>query len=915
MNDPIGRTGQSPVRQNMVRFLDRSIQSGLLLALVVLPLGFQRFLILFPLDVFPFSAITPAPLLTRHTPLNFKEALAAFVAIYVLALWLARTLLAGRLRLVWTPLHPPFLVLVALSALSLFAPQARLLRLRDFGLVICYVGFVHLFLLYGWQRPFRRRCLNLFLIVSAVFTAIVFAMDRQWYFGPFAMVVSDHNRQSLYATIGHNIAVASYLMIIAVYVAGRLIEARSVWKRLLYGAWVVLVVDLIIAAQTVGVWLALVLLVPLIVWQILLIARSRGQRIWRHRGVRWTLGTAIIIALLFLGLFALNERMRQERPGSTPLERLRMRADPRILSRGTRARLWTIALHLVRERFPLGVGFSGFKYIYAEEQAKYFREHPDSILVPTDRHTDRVHNEYLQVWVELGAVGLIVLLWGLMVFVRLQVRMLRAGRLRAREQLRATTAFVALAATLFHLLTSFEFHVPTTTLFFVLGLSWWVGEGRLGRLKTYSMPNLASSAVWAPALTALVVLAAAGFAVLVARHVIADSYFCMGEYVRKEEENLPWAAECFDRARRLAPYRGQVAYHEGFCVFRIGEQYARQRQPEKALRYLQHAIQLLTETLETYQFKDVYYYRAKAQGIIGVLTGQQDILNRAVQDYRKTIEIYPQELAAYYELGKLYYNTQRRNLAFDTWKQAQKYDFEFMRDYHIIDAEYMVSEGAKELAMDYYRMAIILSPKNGEYYGPLLKLFEEAGRYEEAVRLLKAFVSLHPEVYEPMAHLARLELLAGNQGGAEKQLKQILEADPATYQSVLAAEFCYHLLGQDEEGTALLEGWLKGRWDRRFTLEEFAVMKRLDEAYGRRGETAKQETLWTKLIALPQEQLLVVLRSRALVELARVRLQQGQVLKAMQLHRQRMQLPHLGEEHGLQACADFLAVLELPFVF
>ena len=332
MIDSIEETGLSPGRKRVVSFLDRAVRLGLLLAVAAVPLGFHRFLVLFPLDVFPFSALTPEVMLSTHTPLNFKEILAAFIAVYVLALWLARVVLAGRLDFVWTPLHLPFLLLVALAGLSMFASQARLLRLRDFSLLVCYVGFVHLFLLYGRQRTFRRRCFDLFLFVSAVFTAVVFAMDRQWYFGPFQMVVSDHNRQSLYATIGHNIAVASYLMIIAIYVSGRVLETSCWWKKGLYGIWVVLVLDLIVAAQTVGVWLSLLLLVPVVVWQILLVIRRRGQSMWRHRGVRWVSGTVLVIGVLFVTLFALNEGVRRERPGTTPLERLQMRMDPNILA-------------------------------------------------------------------------------------------------------------------------------------------------------------------------------------------------------------------------------------------------------------------------------------------------------------------------------------------------------------------------------------------------------------------------------------------------------------------------------------------------------------------------------------------------------------------------------------------------------
>ncbi len=202
-----GMTG----REKAARFLDRGVELTLLAALVALPLGFPRFLVFLPLD--DLSFLFPKKWITNHTPLNLKESLATLLALYGLALWGVRSILSGRLELIWTPLHYPFAVIVLLAGASLFRPVAFLLQARDFSLLLCYAGFVHLFLLYLWRsRRFRRRCMNLFFLSGAVFTAVVFAMDQGWYFGPFLAEVQD-NRQALYATIGHNISVASYLMI------------------------------------------------------------------------------------------------------------------------------------------------------------------------------------------------------------------------------------------------------------------------------------------------------------------------------------------------------------------------------------------------------------------------------------------------------------------------------------------------------------------------------------------------------------------------------------------------------------------------------------------------------------------------------------------------------------------------------
>lgn len=901
-------------RQVVVRFLDQAIRLELLLALLVLPLAFPHFLLFIPITVHPFTRLVPNAFLTSHTPLNLKEALAAFMAIQAVALWLVRSILAGRFHWVWTPLHLPLLLLAGIAGLTLLDTTAWRLRVRDYSLVLCYLGYIHLFLLYGRDRRFRKALFDLFLIVGGIFTVIVFAMDREWYFGPFRLEMAD-NRVSLFATIGHNISVASFLLILAIYLVGRTIHEHSWLKRMGLIIWALLCVFLVISAQTVGVWLAFILLIPIISGMILYALWCKGYRLQDFRVVRYAIISALMGLLAFTGLFFFNQYLERGRPGSSPIERLKMRTDPRVVLAGTRARLWMISIRLIRERFPLGVGFSGFKYIYADEQGRYFQDHPDTILQPTERHTDRVHNEYLQIWVELGAMGLLALLYALGLFVSMQLSLLRKTGLLARSKLGASVAFVAMTGTLLHVLTSFEFHVSTSALFFVLGLTWWTGEGRLGSVRSTSIGNLSRLTPLAILLSFMAILSAQGFSLFVGRHVVADVFFNVAEYFRTRDDGLSRAAEFYDLSRRLAPYRGQVIYHQGVVQFRLGERLLQQDKPQEAIRYFERAQELLDEALLTYRFKDIFFYRAKIRGILSFLTARPDYLEKAIDDFRKVIAIYYRDIPAYYELGKLLYSANRFEEAFEVWRAAQKQEYEFMREYHVKDAEYLIQLGRLDMAAEYYKSSIILSPRNPEYYKPLLELYERMGRYQEIVQVGRAYLDLFPNAFWMISTVAYFEMKLGDRDAVEQRLAHLLQVDEKDEEYYLALQSCYSLLGQELEGMALLENWWDINRDVPFRRIQFEVLNRLDEVYVKLDKQTERENLWLSVLEMQDPQLRVFFRTRSMNRLGQVYIAQGRIVEASRIFRDSALLMDEFNDFAYQASVDVLTLFDLPLLF
>lgn len=76
-------------------------------------------------------------------------------------------------------------------------------------------------------------------------------------------------------------------------------------------------------------------------------------------------------------------------------------ADGRLL-------IWKVSTEMIKDKPVLGYGFDGFKKHYMDYQAGYFKDHPDSEETLVVGDSNYAFNEFLQVTVEYGLVGLLL---------------------------------------------------------------------------------------------------------------------------------------------------------------------------------------------------------------------------------------------------------------------------------------------------------------------------------------------------------------------------------------------------------------------------------------------------------------------------------------------------------------------------
>lgn len=410
-----------------------------------------------------------------YHPLVLKETLGALIAFFMFVLYWPWKLLCVSRRKEPFGLHLPLLSLIALAGISLTWSPSFSHSLRTLEALIPGALFFLMASDLDWGGRRRRFLLAAIAGVSSVLVLVGLMqllpiLVRQmtgadgaipgwaeFYYHIFPRF--EDPRNSLPGWIGHNTEMSSYVLSGAIAAQTLLLTTRRRAAKVALSLLLVGSAVLIIAGQSRSIWpLSLVLLG----WIVL---AARKERLASIR-LTHVLGAAIVILVLCLPFAPqLRERVK--------------RYSPAAILEETRTRILFSSQSLIREKPLLGHGIGTFAAVYPKAQADYFAQHPDTRLLPTDKRTPQAHNEYLQLVIELGALGLGLGLIAIFIYIR-------QGALGMKRIADSRDRLVALPFGLIalqHLLNAtvnFPFHVAPPAYLIALCGGVWVSLARAG---------------------------------------------------------------------------------------------------------------------------------------------------------------------------------------------------------------------------------------------------------------------------------------------------------------------------------------------------------------------------------------------------------------------------------------------------
>ena len=594
------------------------------------------------------------------------------------------------------------------------------------------------------------------------------------------MLKMDRSRNLMGSFIGHNTGLSSYLMpAFFLSLAALTFVKNKIFRGTLY-LFLIFQGFILIAAQSRGVILILILLTPLFIYYL-----SRTTE-WRIPWKKILMAILIVIILVLLQMInrPWNPFYNQEAPLIKRLEAFR----PENL-RGTRLRILTCSRHLLRESPVIGRGFDSFQYVYPAAQAEYYASHPETLLMVTEFRTKRAHNDYLKTAIELGFFGLAAALLVLYLFLKKGQDIFAKVKTK-REKTLLCAVFFSITAYLIHSFMDFPMQIPPNTILFLFLFAVWISGDKSEENTETLYQKLVRSRAGRVGFI-LIILFILGLSPLANAVILrpyrsdliffkADMYIqTVHEFNRiSDREKLDLLQKAVSTARmgnRLDPLNGELEFKLGEAHYLLGALYMKQwnnalkRNDSKETNYwksmagrnLKAAVNRIESALGSFRFHAVYYLLGVVHENLNQVFPGEGHLGKARENYALAIRFSPAFAPALRdysdlltEISKQLSGADRAEIGREILRvrkliarhQPDYFDKAFVRKAQkaMLEQNY---DKAIRLLMDIIR----IEPENIKYHTWLATAFTESGSPEKALKVLERASGIdpeHPDIYD-----------------------------------------------------------------------------------------------------------------------------------------------------------------------
>ena len=722
------------------------------------------------------------------SPLVLKESVANAMIMFTFIVYvISQILVEGHKERFGGFFKRHFFVLafVIFSGLSLIYTPTFYYSLRTWFNIVCFALFFIIVTEEADSPSFLRKSIYLILFVG--FIQCLVALMQHLDLTNQVMLKFDDPRNRMGAFIGHNTGLSIFLVPSFFISTGMLLNRQKGFTRLFYTVFLTMLLLVFIAAKSRGVWVALAITTPL-----LLIFFKK------YTGLGFTRGqysSAAVVVCLVIASQILPTPLRD--PEMSFLLRM-SHFSPRRLQSETRLRVLVTSAPLINQKPILGHGIGSFQYVYPKAQGEYFMRFPDSILVPTSKRTQRAHNDYLQALIEVGAVGFLLLLGGLYIYIKRGWNtFVQAGS--GEPRLFTISLFFSMCAILIQAFYDFPFHIAPLALYFLFFLGIWTSGTRIygmtGTVKGEAEIPVTASTRAAGVVIVIALLAVLprilGFNMLYFASDLHNqratsytkTYYSVPEApTRIKVDWLTRAKGDIERAIRLEPLSGLNLFKAAEINYLLGtiasdayatsllqddEQSAKSRMVycSMADNYFKKALFYAEFALEELRIHSTYYLIGMIHRDMALLaarrgdTAEEKVQNEKSKSALKVSITYTQAYGpALHDLAELMLKEPLPNMK-------------------------LIMELRRKIARhdpDYFR---------SQYFNKLTQA-EVYGDYERGLQIAKVLAEIQPDNPDILRALFHAYIYVGDLDGAGSLLDLLKRIDPA-YPEVYTLYYCY----------------------------------------------------------------------------------------------------------------------------
>jgi len=507
-----------------------------------------------------------------------KELIAETLVLLTLMFWGFRMINRGEVKLIPTPLNLPILSFISICLLSLIWSNSFFVSLKELPLFL--IGPLLYFIVTNNISDNRQisRILNILLIVGGLFG--IYGI-LQYKGIDFAFWKGNIARQRVFGLFGNVNYFAEYMIVPLPLAISLFFAARNRTSKILLLVEILAMGGSLILTFTRGSYLAIGIS-SLFMFFLYLV--SQGKNFIKQHKKIFILILALIILVTFL--FAIPNPLNK--PG-TVISKIKGRISISQLTKDTslkrRIAIWKFTGLMIKDHPLLGSGIGTFKYNSLKYQAQFFSQGGNRTLYPHG-FPDKTHNEYLQLWAELGIIGLGIFIWLMVSYFNYGIKLLKKIKDNYKRGI-IIGLMGSIMAVLVDSIFGFPLHLVATIVLFwlLLGLTIVVGlknevnareintkkeiytEIEKGEKEDKQKPeriNYKQGNIYRfkPLLYILIILLTAFLCITVIRLFIAQTYWYYGDREMRRE-NLNGAIEFYNEGIKWDPYLGQVYYDIG----------------------------------------------------------------------------------------------------------------------------------------------------------------------------------------------------------------------------------------------------------------------------------------------------------------------------------------------------------------
>jgi len=627
-----------------------------------------------------------------------KEMIAEVLTILGLMFWGFNIVNREELKFVPTPLNFPILSFISICILSLIWSNSFFTSLKELPLFLA--GPLLYFVVtnnINYEHQVNR-ILNILLIIGGLFG--IYGI-LQYNGIDFPFWIRNVGRLQVFGLFGNVNFFAEYLIVPLPIAVSLFFTCQKKLKKILLLIGILAMGTSLIVTFTRGSYIGFG---ASLIFMAILFIFSRGKNFIKDNKKNFMVIFAVMIIITFLFVIP-TPLSKSGTVISTIKSRISITQLVQSVSVIRRITILKFTALMIKDHPLLGSGIGTYKYNTLRYQAEFFEQEQQNRSLYIIGFANKAHNEYMQIWAELGIIGLGIFIWLMIGYFTYGLRFIKKTKNEYKKGI-IIGLMGAVVAVLVDGIFGFPLHLPATVILFWLALALTIvmiksevdaeeidisKKDKSKKMKGEKDNNIS----WfKPLLYVVIILATLFLCITVARPFIARTHLYYGNKEIKNKD-INKAIKIYEKALRWDPYSGQIYYEMGKILKNRQINNLAMEYFEKAEKYIDHPD--LPQNLATVYLRKELFDKAAIK------------LKQAISYEKKEESMFPM----YNQLGTIYTRLEKYKQAEMAFKNSLKIYHDFVSAHYGLAGAYLKQNKQTE-ALEELQKVIELAPNSRE---------------------------------------------------------------------------------------------------------------------------------------------------------------------------------------------------------